>query len=366
MTPANPKCIVFCIEALTIGGAEQMLVAMANQFVQRQWQVHMICLTKPGELAVNLDKSINLHILEKKPGIDFHLPKRLRALIGGINPVAVNSHLWTANLWTRIALLRSGIPVIVTEHSRDTWKAFHYRFIDRRLAATTRKLVAVSQDTAQFYRHDIRVPVELVTVINNGVDTHAYAQGVGETLKQQWAPNKELLIGTVGRLVPAKNQMRLLDVAAELCKTMDEFKVVIVGEGELFDTINARVSELNLQAHVILAGARQDIPNVLAALDIFVLTSDREGHPLTALEAQAAGTPVVLTKAGGSADAIADDGDQQGGLLVEKDHLAVAEAIKYLANSSSERERMGTFAQHYALEHFDMQQMVDKYEALFT
>jgi glycosyltransferase involved in cell wall biosynthesis len=366
MSSVHPKCIVFCIEALTIGGAEQMLVAMANQFVQRHWQVHMVCLAKPGELADKLDENISLHILNKKPGIDLSLPKRLRALISEINPVAVNSHLFTANLWTRISLLRSGIPVVVTEHSRDTWKPFHYRFIDRRLAATTRKLVAVSHDTAQFYRDDINIRADLITVINNGVDTKAYAQGTGETLKQQWAPNKELLIGTVGRLVPAKNQMRLLDVAAELREMVHAFKVVIVGEGELFDTINARVRELNLQAHIILAGARQDIPNVLAALDIFVLTSDREGHPLTALEAQAAGTPVVLTNAGGSADAVASNGEQRGGLLVEKDYLAVTDAIKYLANNGEAREKMGAFAQQHALAHFDMQHMVDKYEALFT
>lgn len=120
MTSTQNKTIAFCIEVLTVGGAEQMVVAMANQFIARDWQVHMICLTKEGELATELHSDVALHVLNKKPGVDLRLPRRLRALIKGINPTAVNSHLWTANLWTRLSLLGSVIPVVVTEHSRDT------------------------------------------------------------------------------------------------------------------------------------------------------------------------------------------------------------------------------------------------------
>ena len=104
---------------------------------------------------------------------------------------------------------------------------------------------------------------------------------------------------------------------------------------------------------------------MLAALDLFVLSSDREGHPLTALEAQAAGTPVVLTDAGGSADAIAQSGSQLGGLLVEKDSVALADGIAGLVGDLSKLSDMSEFAQLYALEHFDLQHMVDQYEQLF-
>jgi len=327
-----------------------MLVAMANQFVLRDWSVHMICLTHAGELAEKLESQVSLHVLNKKPGIDLRLPKRLKALIKGIDPTAVNSHLWTANLWTRIALFRTSVPVIVTEHSRDTWKGAHYRFIDRLLSKSTKKLVAVSNDTAQFYKSDIKI---------------RYAAGDGSELKKHWAPNNELLLGTVGRMVPAKNHMRLLDMAVILKDQIQAFKLVLVGDGELRADIEAAVQQKGLQDEVIIAGARSDIPDVLSALDIFVLSSDREGHPLTALEAQAAGTPVILTNAGGSADAIAIHQSQSGGRLVDKDAQALANAVVSISQDPQSLQQMGTFAQSHALKQFDMQQMVDQYEQLF-
>ncbi len=342
-----------------------MLVAMANQFVSRGWSVHMICLYKAGELADKLVDKVHIHVLNKNSGIDFHLPKRLRALIRGIQPTAVNSHVWTANLWTRIALFGNSIPIVVTEHSRDTWKSSHYRLIDRLLSKGTKKLVAVSNDTAEFYRSDIKVPASLVCVINNGVDTRRYANGDGAALKKQWAPNNELLLGTVGRMVGAKNHMRILDMAVLLKDKLPVFKLVLVGDGELRSDIEAAVEQKALQDSVILAGARSDIPDVLAALDIFILSSDREGHPLTALEAQAAGTPVILTKAGGSADAVAVHEAQSGGMLVDKDAQALADAVVNMSKNRESLEQMGTFAQSYALERFDIQQMVDQYEHLF-
>ena len=95
--------------------------------------------------------------------------------------------------------------------------------------------------------------------------------------------------------------------------------------------------------------------------DIFVLSSDREGHPLTALEAQAAGTPVVLTRAGGCEDAVAKEGDKTGGILVNKDADEFAQAVATMANDAGMREQMATFAQDYAMKHFDLDRMVDRY-----
>jgi len=96
-----------------------------------------------------------------------------------------------------------------------------------------------------------------------------------------------------------------------------------------------------------------------------VLCSDREGHPLTALEAQASGTPVVLTNAGGSEDAIAKEGEQVGGLLVEKQAADFANAVAQLAKDPTRRQKMGEFAQTHALKNFDLEKMVDRYSQVF-
>ncbi len=371
--PAEKRCIAFVIEALTVGGAEQMLVAMANRFSDRGWEVHMICLTSAGELADQLFPAINVHLGHKQPGIDVGLAVRLRRIINRIKPDVINSHLWTANLWTRLALPFGSRPVFVTEHSRDTWKKTHERFIDRLLALWTNKLVAVSHDTADFYRSTVHIPDRQIVVINNGIDTGAYQQGDGARIRAEFSiPADTFLIGTVGRLVPAKNHGRLLEMATRLKPRLNNFRVLLVGDGEGRDQLTASIKAQQLQDVVIMAGARQDIGNVLAALDVFVLSSDREGHPLTALEAQTAGTPVVLTNAGGSADAIAGYRDSDspaaamtGGLLVEKSGEALADAVLSLAQDPTRLQAMGEFAREYAPDGFSLEQMVSRYEDLF-
>lgn len=370
---AHHKPLVFVIEALTVGGAEQMLVAMANRFVERGQPVHVVCLTQWGELAENLDPRIQKHLLDKRPGFDAQLPGKIRRLIRGINPSAVNSHLFTANLWTRIALLFSGVTVVVTEHNRDEWKSRLYRTLDRVFIRACYRLVAVSNDTADFYCDDVGLPSEKVEVINNGIDAKRYAAGNGAALRETWLsqyagtsqPDECVFVGTVGRLASAKNHSRLLDAAALWKHTAPQVRTLIVGDGELADEVDKKIDALDLEEHVFRLGTRHDIPDVLAALDMFVLSSDREGHPLTALEAQAAGTPVVLTDAGGSKDAIAQSDNQSGGVLVEKEVTAFAEAVAELASNDEKRLAMSQFAKSYALKHFDLDQMVDQYASVF-
>ena len=248
--PASPASIrqpviAFSIEELSVGGAEHMLMVMANEFVQRGWQVHMVCLTQAGELASRLDEAIRLHVLNKSRGIDFGLPWRIGRCIDEIKPDIINSHLWVANAWTRVSLITRRVPIVVTEHSRDDWKPWHYRWIDKLLARKTYRMVTVSKDTADFYENTIGIDQQLITVINNGVDTATYAAGCGAQLRESWLTedslpgepsHKPFIIGTVGRLVSAKNHQRLIDAAARLINDETVSKdydiyVRIVGEG---------------------------------------------------------------------------------------------------------------------------------------
>jgi len=353
------------IEALTVGGAERMVVDLANEFSLRGDHVSVVCLSTRGELAKSLSDAVNLSVLYKKSGADIRIVKRLRDLVVNEKATVVNSHLWTANLWTRLALFRTGIPVVATEHNRDIWKRGYNKLIDRLLSHVTARLIAVSEDTADFYRHDIGVNKDLVTVVNNGVDTRRYAAGNGDKLRAELANQDELLIGTVGRLADQKNHPRLVHAAAILKARGVPVRVVIAGEGPDRARTEASILEHDVTDCVTLLGERSDIPDLLAALDVFVLSSDREGHPLSALEAQSAGTPVVLTMAGGSADAIADSSGRSGGVLVEKSPEAIAVAIAELANDRSRLCDMSSFAAQYAATYFDKQVMIDGYSEIF-
>ena len=356
---------MFVIEALTVGGAERMVVDLANEFVNRGDAVSVVCLSNMGELAASLSSDVTLFLLNKKPGIDLHVVKRLRRLLTEQKVDVVNSHLWTANLWARLALVKTGIPVVATEHNRDVWKRPHNKIIDRILSYATASLIAVSEDTANFYKEDVGIDASLIRVVNNGVDTHRYGCGDGSTIRKQLAKDHELLIGTVGRLAEQKNHGRLVEAAAILKKQSLPVQIVIAGDGPEKERTQHQIDTLGVSDFVTLLGERSDIPDLLAALDLFVLSSDREGHPLSALEAQSAGTPVVLTNAGGSADAISSSEKGCGGLLVDKTAEALADAITLLEKDRPRLASMARFASSYALQHYDKQTMVDKYSDVF-
>ncbi len=373
-----PNTIAFTIEELSVGGAEKMLVAMANDLADSGWLVHVVCLAKGGELASELDERVVLTVLNKKPGADVMLLWKLNRCLTWINPMCVNSHLCVANTWTRAALAISGIPVIATEHSRDTWKPGYYRKIDKLLSYVTAGLVAVSGDTADFYENTIGVKRSLIQVINNGVDTQRYADGRGEALREEWVSSDQasasttestVILGTVGRMISAKNHPRLVDAFKRLVQDADlkhiSLKLIFVGDGPEREKIESYVETHDLGAHVLFTGTRHDIPDVLAAFDVFVLSSDREGHPLTALEAQAAGTSVVLTDAGGSLDAIARSDNQVGGVLVERSDESLADALRELVLDVNLRDERARFGQSFALANFDKRHMVQRYVELF-
>lgn len=357
--------LMFVIEALTVGGAEQMVVDLANEFVERGDSVHVVCLSALGELTPRLSPDVTLHLLNKKRGVDYRIPGRLRALVLKHRIQVVNSHLWTANLWTRLALVKSGIPVVVTEHNRDVWKRLHNRIVDRALSRVTARMIAVSQDTANFYSRDVGIDEALISVVNNGVNTSVYANGNGRELRRNLASPEEFLIGSVGRLAKAKNHPRLVEAAAILRDAGIPIRVVIVGEGPERQATEDRIAALDLGDAVTLLGERDDVPDLLAAFDVFVLSSDREGHPLSALEAQAAGTPAVLTDAGGSADAVSRDENGAGGILVEKTPEALASCLAELAVDPARLAQMSAFAQNHAARYFDKSLMIDRYSDIF-
>lgn len=357
--------LMFVIEALTVGGAEHMVVDLANELAGRGDIVHVVCLTQLGELSATLIPSVTLHVLNKRPGVDYALPRRIRTLVREHAIQVVNSHLWTANLWTRLALAGSGVPVVVTEHNRDEWKRLHNRFIDRLLSRATARMIAVSNDTASYYRHDVGISRCPIIVVNNGVDAARYASGDGAKIRSTLALDDEFLIGTVGRLACAKNHTRLVEAAALLRDAGVAIKVFIAGEGPERAVTEARIAELGVENCVTLLGERSDVPDLLAAFDVFVLSSDREGHPLSALEAQCAGTPVVLTNAGGSADAVSENEQGCGGLLVEKNAQALARCLQELAAQPQKLTDMSVFARAYAACHYDKAHMINKYSVIF-
>ena len=140
-------------------------------------------------------------------------------------------------------------------------------------------------------------------------------------------------------------------------------KLWLVGDGPLRPAVEKAIVKMGLERKVLFLGIRDDVPQLLAASDVFVLSSDYEGVPLTVLEAMAAGKPVVATAVGGVPELIEDG--ETGILVPPRNPEALAQGILRLAKDASLRQRMGKAARERAQERFDISRTAREYEALY-
>lgn len=202
-------------------------------------------------------------------------------------------------------------------------------------------------------------------LVHSAVDVDRYAQpdaaGV-EAWRAQWAARRPVVL-TVGRLRSEKGHAFLFESIAQLRGDFPRLLLVVAGDGSLRNELEARVRSLGAADHVQFVGFRADVPELLAAADLFVLPSLSEGLGTAAIEAAAAGRPIVASRVGGIPDVI-----QEGvtGRLVEPgDSESLARAMAEVLADHSLAERLGRAARQFALEHFPVVKLVGQTEAVY-
>ena len=162
-------------------------------------------------------------------------------------------------------------------------------------------------------------------MVNNGIDCEQYAfkKNVRAEVRKEFSIDADdFVIGHVGRFIPLKNQGFLVDIVDELHKTMPSAKLLLVGEGDTMDEIKAKVSDKGLEKTVIFTGVRSDVARLMQAMDIFVMPSWFEGLPVSLVEAQAAGLPVVAS------ESISHDSDITENILFKSINESVEEWVE--------------------------------------
>lgn len=269
------------------------------------------------------------------------------------------------------AKLVYGTPYLLTEHGvylreqylnlRRQVKSFFVRWFLCRLAENIVELnyhfadqvSPVCAFNARWEEH-MGVPRRNIEVIFNGADPQKFHPYERE-------PKQRPLISTVGLIYPLKGQLDLIHAAAILKENFEDVEIRFYGapnDPEYYRNCQRAVAELKLENNVTFAGSTKEPWKAYSNADIVAIPSISEGFPFASLEAMLCGAAIVATDVGGVAEAIGDCG-----LLVPaKSPQAMAEAIAYLLNDVSARQRLGRNARARALEHFTEQQFLDAYE----
>ena len=364
--PVSKRLLILQIlPNLGVGGAENM----ANHLMLGLAQSHDVVGASlypargtPTELGLK-QAGIPVWHLEKRPGFDPKMYFAIDRLLQRVKPDVVHTHLSVLR-YVFPVLLRRRMPLAVhTLHNLAEHETDAVGRVVNRLAFRGRVLpVAISRECGASFRRVYGQ--ECRSIIPNCIPVDRYRRDVSgrvEWRRKNGFDSSSILFIHVGRLERQKNHLLLLQAFAALDDPRAH--LLLLGEGSLREQVAASVRSYGLEERVHLLGTRLDVPEWLWASDVFVLSSDWEGNPLSVMEAMAAGLPVVSTSVGGIPE-LAEPG-QHGLLVPPGDCQGFTAAMRRLLEDRELMLAMGDAACAHALKSFRVERMVHDYARLY-
>jgi glycosyltransferase involved in cell wall biosynthesis len=347
-----------------IGGAERQLILLAKGLKKRGWRVSVVALSGTGgDAAADLTAAgVNFLTLQMRKGLaDPRGWIRFHHWLRHESPDVVHAHLphaaWLAR-WSRLA---APVRVIIdTLHSSHT--GTFGRHIGYRLSSWLPDQVsAVSHAVAE--AHLASKMALQITVLPNGIDTDAWRpdSAVRAALRRDLSLRQEFLWFAAGRLDPVKDYPTLLSAMAQLPPTT---RLIIAGGGPCEHELRKQLAALGLESRVRLLGVEPDVRRWMQAADGFVLSSRWEGLPMALLEAAACELPAVATNVPGTREVVLEG--RTGWLAPPGEPPALAESmIRMMSTPVEVRETIGQQARQQVVDHFSLDTVLDRWEALF-
>ena len=329
------KTILYTITGLGMGGAENQVIALADKFAEKGYSVHIAYITEPQIISPS-NPLVKVHSLEGRKGIIGIIKAywNLKKLIHKIQPNVVHSHMFHANILSRLARIFTHIPrLISTAHSNNEGGAirmFLYRITDHLCDTFTN----VSDNAAKSLENKGAAKSSRIITVLNGINCQKFQFQPKAKIKLRTDNQDKMLFLAVGRFVPAKDYPNLLHAFSILCEKKPDVELWIVGSGLLQNEIEKLIIQLRLSNNVKLLGIRKDIPALMSAADYFVLSSAWEGFGLVVAEAMACKTFVIATDCGGVKEVM----NEHGILVQPKNSKLLAAAMEDAINLPKEEK----------------------------
>jgi sugar transferase (PEP-CTERM/EpsH1 system associated) len=353
------------VYALRPGGMEFGVVKLVNGLDPARVRSG-ICSTKPaGQLKQFLASDVALFELQRRDGNDPGLIRDLYRLFRRERPDIVHTHAWGTLVEGLVAARLARVPFVIHgEHGTLQLRA-HQRWVQRRAWASADQVLSVSSRLAERIARETGFPLSRIRTIRNGVDLSRFAHISREDARARLGiGGGGPLAVAVGRLVPVKDHMMLLEAMALLRRDDVDVTLAVAGDGPLQSALVERASTLGIGNCIRFLGHRDDVDVVLAAGDIFVLSSASEGLSNTILEAMAAGLPVIATRVGG-ADEMVEDG-VTGLLVPPHSPQELASAMATVLRDAPHRRLMGSAGRARVEAEFSLFTMVRRYEQMYV
>ena len=332
-----------------------------------------------GEYIPSLKRNIN-------PVNDIRAFLKVYSVIKNFKPQIVHTHGSKSGLIGRLAAYRAKVPVIIHTFHGHLFHSYYNSFFssvlkrsERQLSKITSTAIAISEwqkkELCELYKI---APAEKVKVIHLGITVQQSTEEKNQqrkSFREKYHVGDEVIaIGIVGRIVPIKNLSMFVQVAAELSETTKiTLRFFIIGDGYLKKQVQDQCDSRKLSwtnngtgsgTSVIFTSWIDEIIPAILGLDIVVLTSNNEGTPMSIIEAQSCGKPVVATNVGGVRDTLIDE--QTGFLVPPGDVQAMVKKLQYLVENAELRTQMGLRAREFASSQFSKQAEIENFRKLYN
>lgn len=354
--------ILLTLPELNTGGVESHVFDLACALKEEGHHIFVVsaggqkvaALKKAGVIHYQLDvESKSLHKV-------FKAIKSMKKIIKDEDIQLVHAHSRVPAWIGYYAARKAKVPFVTTAHSQYS---IH---LGSKSMVKGERIIVVSHAVADHLHQGFNIPYDRLVLIPPAIDINAFARGSeyrNRTREELGIKENEIVIGNVARLTEIKGHQYLLQAAGLIRdklksdKQRNVYRFLIVGDGNKKDELEELAEELNIKDMIIFTGERKDIPALLAAMDIFVLCSLKEGLGLSVVEAMAANKPVILTACGGLAEQITDG--QEALLVPVADPYVLACKIFYLSREHELMKRLAEKGYNFAKDNFSMSKMVE-------
>ena len=362
--------IVHVVDSLEFGGLERVVTDLAIAQHQHGHRVAVFSINDTRGFAPELQAAgVHVHIGHKQGTLDMRVLRSLRRVIRAQQATVVHAHNFVPNYYAAMALtgLWRGPTLVNTCHDMGT-RLSHRRLrmlFQWSLRRTARVAMVGSQVHARYTQSGM-VPASRADTVLNGIPVARFHQTEArraEARRRLDIATDALVVGCVGRLVGLKNHALLIELMPALVKLAPHLHLVIVGYGELHETLLQQAQRLGVAGHVHITGQRSDVADLLPAFDVFAQPSLTEGVSIALLEAAATGLPSLATRVGGNPEIVHDE---QTGLLVPvSDAEATLQALQRLIQDAELRNRLGQAAQRWVTAHASTEALLKAYDRFY-
>lgn len=353
----------YLIGELRVGGTERTLVDLISGLDRDEFDPTVWTIAEPGPLASEVPDDVSIRSLGASNKLDGRAPLRFVRELRDNRPDVLQSFLYFDNVLARLAGATSPETTVVTGVREVPESMPRLRdIVDRLTLPLSDSIISNSRAGAEWVI-DRGADPGIVDVIYNGRDVGRYDVPLPDGFRESLDIPPGPVVGTVGRLVERKGHYDLLDAWPTVLEDYPNGQLVLVGDGPEREGLEDHAGGLGVESSVHLVGRRDDIPELLALVDVFAFPSHYEGLPGALLEAMCAGLPIVTTPVDGNSELVTDG--EHGLYVPVKNPDALAGTLKELLDDSELALRLSEAARARAREQFSLDSMVEQFEDLY-